>query len=298
MTRSPKSRGAGRAGSEGLHVRLINGETIRLRRFEIARVLMHRYLVLAYLAIAGVLIVIDPSGQQVSTPLRLRSVVYGIGMISTIVGLGGICMLAEVLRGGRGRPVVVQGSVVMFATSILALGATQVVALAVVPTHVVQVKVFLILAVFYYVLTEVLIQLAVWLLLERILDEVRARPDGSAHAEGVAEASAQVQAGGRVFETGSILHLEARGNYVAIHSDSGVTEVPGPFSALLDQMPEGIGLRIHRSHWVARRAVVGQRKKGRDLLVDLAHGGSAPVAMPRHREVLDWLASDGDQRRG
>lgn len=196
MTRSPKSRGGGRAGSEGLHVRLINGETLRLRRFEIGRVLMHRYLVLAYLVIAAALIVIDPSGQQVSTPLRLRSVVYGIGMISTIVCLGGICVLAEVLRGGRGRPVVVHGSVVMFATAILALGATQVVAIAVVPTHVVQVKVFLILAVFYYVLTELLIQLAVWLLLGRILDEIRARPEDPARTGGVAEASAQVQAGG------------------------------------------------------------------------------------------------------
>ena len=78
---------------------------------------------------------------------------------------------------------------------------------------------------------------------------------------------------------------------MAIHSDSGVTEVPGPFGALLDQMPDGLGLRIHRSHWVARRAITGQRKVGRDVLVDLSHGGSAPVAIPRQREVLDWLAS-------
>lgn len=76
---------------------------------------------------------------------------------------------------------------------------------------------------------------------------------------------------------------------MAIHTDSGVVEVPGPFSALLEQMPEGIGYRIHRSHWVARRAVLGHRRAGRDILLDLVEGGSAPVALPRHREVLDWL---------
>lgn len=291
MSRKPKMQTAGKAGSEGLHVRLINGETLRLRRFEIGRVLMHRYLVATYLVIAMILTFADPSAQQVSAPLRMRSVVYGIGMISTVFCLGAICTIAEMVRGGRGRPVEIHGSVVMFVTSILALAATQVVAIAVVPTHVVQMKVFLILAVFYYVLTEVLIQLAVWLLLDRILAEIRARPEdaGTPVAEG--EALAQLQAGGRVFEAAAVLHLEARGNYVAIHSDSGVTEVPGPFGALLDQMPDGLGLRIHRSHWVARRAITGQRKVGRDVLVDLSHGGSAPVAIPRQREVLDWLAS-------
>ncbi len=285
MSRKPQTRGAG----DGLHIRLINGETLRFRRFELWRVLMHRYLIASYLGIAALLTLADPSGQEFSTPLRLRSLVYGIGMTATIVGLGAICALIEVVRGRNGKPVDVHGSPIMFLTAVIALGTTQVVALSVVPTHVVHLKVFLILAVFYYVLTEVMIQLVVWLLMARILEEVRAQPE-MVQVRGATEHPATLEAGGRSFGTGTILHLEARGNYVAVHTDSGVTEVPGPFSALLDQMPEGLGLRIHRSHWVARRAVTGQTKKGRDMLVTLAHGGTAPVATPRHREVLDWLA--------
>ena len=286
MSRTSQSRRSG----EGLNVRLINGDTLRFRRFELWRVLMHRYLVASYLVIAILLTLADPSGQQVSTPLRLRSLVYGIGMISSVVCLGVITAGIEILRGGRGRPVEIHGSPVVFLAAAVALGATQLAALAVVPTHVVHLKVFLILTVFYYVLTEVLIQLAVWLALDRILTELRSQPEGAAASGPAAPgAGAVVLAGGMSFASGDIRHMEARGNYVAIHTDSGVVEVPGPFSALLEQMPEGIGYRIHRSHWVARRAVLGHRRAGRDILLDLVEGGSAPVALPRHREVLDWL---------
>lgn len=287
MSRKPHAR----AQSEGLHIRLINGDTLRLRRFEVGRVLMHRYLMAVYLVLAVVLSLADPSGQAVSTPLRLRSLVYVIGLTSTILCLGATCMAFEMLRGGKGKPVVVHGSLIMLFTAAVALGASQIAAVAVVPTHVVQTKVFLILVVFYYVLTEVMIQLVAWLLMDRILSELRDRSDGAAADDTQRAANGTLAAGGRVFDMVEILHLEARGNYVAVHTDSGVTEVPGPFSALLEQMPDRLGLRIHRSHWVARRAIVGSRKQGRDLLVDLVHGGAAPVALPRQREVMDWLVA-------
>ncbi|MBC2834536.1 LytTR family DNA-binding domain-containing protein [Paragemmobacter straminiformis] len=287
MSRKPQTRTSG----EGLHVRLINGDTLRLRRFEVGRLLMHRYLMAVYLGVVILLTLADPSGQAVSTPLRLRSLVYVIGLTSTILCLGLTCLAIELWRGGKGKPVQVHGSPIMLFTAAVALGASQIAAVAVVPTHVVQIKVFLILVVFYYVMTEVFIQLVAWLLMDRILAELRDRPEGAVIGDTPRAANDMLDAGVRDFPMAEILHLEARGNYVAIHTDSGVTEVPGPFSALIEQMPDTIGLRIHRSHWVARRAIVRSRKQGRDLLVDLVHGGTAPVALPRQREVMDWLVA-------
>jgi hypothetical protein len=93
-----------------------------------------------------------------------------------------------------------------------------------------------------------------------------------------------------------VLRLEASGNYVTVVAETGRHLVPGPFSAVVAQMPAGIGRQVQRSHWVARSAVEGVKRQGRDLLLQLACGALVPVSSAMKAEVQAWL--DGKQMAG
>jgi len=66
-----------------------------------------------------------------------------------------------------------------------------------------------------------------------------------------------------------IARISGRDHYVDIHLTSGdVRPVLMRFSDAIDELQGVEGVRVHRSHWVAKRAVVGvAREKGRLFLV-------------------------------
>jgi DNA-binding LytR/AlgR family response regulator len=103
-------------------------------------------------------------------------------------------------------------------------------------------------------------------------------------------------------ELGDILRLEASGNYVTLVTRKGRHLVPGPFSAAVAQMPKHLGLQVQRSHWVARAAVEGFHRRGRDLWLQVACGASVPVSAAQKVAVQAWLQGQGRQvpvmRRG
>lgn len=282
MTRRVSKRPAG----EGLHLRLINGETLRMRRFETARAMRHRYLIALYVLMWIGLTVLDPSGQTTTTPLGIRLMNYAAGVLVVALGLTGIYTLAEAILGGKGRVVVLSHWYVVLTVSVLALAASETTVFYLTGVERITPKIFAVLTVFYFVVIEINLQLVVWLVLPRILLEIRKDP---AVAEPATPSHARLHAGGHDIPVETILHLEAQGNYVGIVTDTRSYDVPGPFSALLVQLPDGLGLRVHRSHWVAQRAVLGHRRKGRELVLDLTSGGEAKVALPRQAEVIDWL---------
>lgn len=277
---------------EGLHLHLINGETVRMRRFESLRAMLHPYLLGIYALTWIALALADPSGQATDTPLNIRLVQYGAGVVTTALGLITIYTLAELVFGGKGRIVTLSHWSVVLAVSVLGLAASEATVFHLTGTNRITPKIFAVLTVFYFVFIEVMLQLVIWLLLPRILRQIRKdTPAAETSATATpAPPQARFQAGGRDIPPETVLHLEAQGNYVVLITDSHQYEVPGPFSALLDQLPPGLGLRVHRSHWVARRAVLAHRRKGRELVLDLAYGGVAKVALPRHAEVIGWLA--------
>lgn len=90
----------------------------------------------------------------------------------------------------------------------------------------------------------------------------------------------------------SILRLEASGNYVTVVTKRGRKTVPGPFAAVVARMPREAGRQVHRSHWVARHAVVGDRRVGRDLRLLTVDGASVPVAAAKAGAVRLWLSQE------
>lgn len=280
---------AKRATAEGLCLHLLSGERIRLRRFEGSRILASP-VILGYWCVMGIgLTMADPSGQAGTTPLDIRVPQYAVGM-----GVAWLCFfltftLGDIFLGGRGRTVHFYDWPLVVATSLIGLSASELTVWLLTDQIRISAKVFAVLAVFYFVVIEINLQFLNWLLLPGMLTRMRTTPETAESPPPTAPQSV-LHAGGHRIDTDLIQHIEARGNYVAIHTDTGEYEVPGPFSSLIDPLPGTLGLRIHRSHWVARRAVIAHQRKGRELVLTLAYGGSATVAMPRHGEVIDWLA--------
>lgn len=85
-----------------------------------------------------------------------------------------------------------------------------------------------------------------------------------------------------------VLRLEANGNYVVARLPKGPKLLPGPFAAVVARMPATQGLRVHRSHWVAKAAIQTVRREGRDLLVILRSGDAVPVSAAYQGAVRDW----------
>lgn len=88
----------------------------------------------------------------------------------------------------------------------------------------------------------------------------------------------------------AVLRLEASGNYVTVVTERGRRTVPGPFSAVVARMPREAGRQVHRSHWVARHAVIAERRVGRELRLQTVDGGSVPVSAAQVGAVRVWLA--------
>ena len=103
-------------------------------------------------------------------------------------------------------------------------------------------------------------------------------------------AALQLVAGAVSFPVTTVLQIQAQGNYVRVWTDSGTHLVPGPFATLLGQLPQTLGCLVHRSEWVATRAVVSSQRQGRTTELGLSNGNTVRVASTRAGNVRDWLA--------
>lgn len=83
--------------------------------------------------------------------------------------------------------------------------------------------------------------------------------------------------------------MKAEGIYVAITTDTTRFLESKSLQSLCDQIPPALGLRVHRSYWVALRVVMRVRRTGRDMVIDLTDGTQVPVARSLQKEVSALL---------
>lgn len=86
-----------------------------------------------------------------------------------------------------------------------------------------------------------------------------------------------------------ILALSAEDHYVRVVAETRSVLILMPLAKAVTLLPEGAGMQVHRSWWVARSAVTGLRRTGRDLRLDLLTGQSVPVSRSR----LPAVRADG-----
>ena len=88
-----------------------------------------------------------------------------------------------------------------------------------------------------------------------------------------------------------VLRVEAQGNHVLVVTDRGRHVLPGPFGALVALLPADMGRQVHRSHWVACRAVLRTRRSGRYVMIETIDGAQVPIASTKFGALRAWLAA-------
>lgn len=88
---------------------------------------------------------------------------------------------------------------------------------------------------------------------------------------------------------GQLLALQADGHYLHVHTDAGCDMILYRFSDALTELPDSEGMRVHRSWWVAERAV-DSKEKGEKLT--LVNGVTVPVSRSYRVRVRErgWLS--------
>jgi hypothetical protein len=72
--------------------------------------------------------------------------------------------------------------------------------------------------------------------------------------------------------------LEMEDHYVRVHTEHGSTLLLMRMRDAVTELDGMAGAQVHRSWWVARGAVEGVRRDGRNVRLQLAGGIEAPVA--------------------
>ena len=101
------------------------------------------------------------------------------------------------------------------------------------------------------------------------------RVSTASHAEPDAALLARLPARSRA----ELLHLRMQDHYVEVHTAAGSELLLLRFRDALREVEDINGLQVHRSHWVARDAVVGvERRGGGRIILRLVNGSRVPVS--------------------
>jgi len=120
---------------------------------------------------------------------------------------------------------------------------------------------------------------------------VRIRPLMRVHAR---EALVPVATPAATVDPGAVLYLRMEDHYVRVRSEHGSRLEMGPLARVTTGLSGIEGMQTHRSWWVARRAIAGVERDGRNLRLRLVDGQTAPVsrASVAKLRAAGWLADD------
>ncbi len=91
-----------------------------------------------------------------------------------------------------------------------------------------------------------------------------------------------------------LIALSSELHYLRVRTSAGETLVLCSLKDAIEELGPDLGLRVHRSHWVARRHVARVRREGRGLVCVLSDGAVIPVSRGSQRDVLETF---GDRAR-
>lgn len=92
----------------------------------------------------------------------------------------------------------------------------------------------------------------------------------------------------------AVLCLQMEDHYVRVHTAGNSRLVLGTLNQAMAALGSADGLQVHRSWWVAKRAVVRAVSEGRNLRLQLVNGITAPVARSAVAIVREagWLTNE------
>lgn len=133
------------------------------------------------------------------------------------------------------------------------------------------------------------------LILRGLASSGRPGPAAAPPAGGAVPApAARLVVGGESFDADDLISVSADEHFLRIVTASRTRFLRGRIADVEAQLPPEIGLRVHRSHWVAATAVAGLERAEGGLRLVLGGGARVPVARGRQQQVRDWVR----ERRG
>ncbi|PLL11978.1 hypothetical protein C0V75_13865 [Tabrizicola sp. TH137] len=272
-----------------LEVELFSGDRVRFHRFELPKALFHRYSLLIYMALAAFLSQTQLFHALVTLSSGQRVLIVCFCILTALVPIALWVLALEWLqKPGTVRRLNAPPQLLVFAL----FPTVAYVYLIYVrpgrdfgePMH------FVVIWVWLYVLLEIEAHVLLLLLMRPVLQDMRGRQVAVA-LDPVAAAELEIK--GQRVKVGELYRVTAEGNYIRVITAQGQHFLPGPFGPVADALPEGLGMRVSRSDWVARGAVMQARRKGRDVTLDLLDGSAVRVAQARRKAVLDWIEGPG-----
>ncbi len=83
-----------------------------------------------------------------------------------------------------------------------------------------------------------------------------------------------------------LICLEMEDHYVRVHTEAGNELILMRMRNAVDELEGYDGMQVHRSYWVAAKAIVSARRAGERALLTLSNGMEVPVSRSRLRPLL------------
>lgn len=297
-----------------LRLRLFSHDELVLMPGEVVRLLRHRKMMAFYLCGIIALIWLNWDQRMPGASLELHAPPQiGAVLVGGMVPVLGLLRADRMAR--RGHDLVVSASLLFLLATILGFASYSLLAVPLGLTPLPSLQHALTDIAFNYVMAEIIGGLAVHFIAPALLRELRhfsPAPDAVIpSAAPVSDASrqsapsvkretqpavrelepkqTQVRVANRLFEAGDILLIQAERTHVVLTTAGGRQILPGPFAAVVAQMPVSLGQQVSRSDWVATSAVLEVQRQGRDVVLLCQYGHSVRVATSRQAKLRDWL---------
>ncbi len=290
--------------NRNLYLRLFSQDVVCFQRYEVLRAIFHRY-VIGYVLLVGVVVsMLDLRGVMQPIATWQAAIMNCTGVMLAIGVYLGVATWREWRHDGR-SPLVVNVSPVMMLGSLVGVLWAEALAQVWLGYPALTWGKLAVLWMLFYFLSEVFISLVMFFLIPRVLSDLRGVPIRSVTESyrftqddlppdtvppppaGVVPDWAEI--GGKRIAVSDLLHIEAEGNYIRVTTAQKRLYLPGPFGPVAEALPSELGLRVSRSDWVARAAVVALRREGPEVRLALTNGAEVAVPKNRRKAVLQWL---------
>lgn len=288
----------------GLYLRLFSQDVVCFQRYELLRAMIHRY-VIGYIVLVGMVIsLLDLRGSIQPLPPVASVIVHSISMIvATTVHLAMVTW-KEWRHDGR-FPLVVNASPILLVGTFAGVMCAEAISRIWLGLPGLALGQIVVLWIFHYFLAELFVGLVMLLVVPKVLSDLRGVPirsvedshrntQDSLPPDTVLRTQASVvpdwvEIGGKRIAVSDLLHIEAEGNYIRVTTAQKRLYLPGPFGPVAEALPPELGLRVSRSDWVARAAVVALRRQGPEVRLTLTNGSEVAVPKNRRKAVLQWF---------
>jgi len=89
---------------------------------------------------------------------------------------------------------------------------------------------------------------------------------------------------------GALIRISAKDHFVEIHTEKGMHKIRMRFRDAMAELPDDLGMLVHRSHWVAVDQVDKMQQSGGKMSLRMKDGADVPVSRTFEPQVRaqDW----------